>query len=70
MTIDLKIKPYEEIKKLIKNRNTTQKKVAECIGMSRTLLNIKINRVGGRDFTTTEAKKLADYLNVKVDDFF
>ncbi|HCX0659232.1 TPA: helix-turn-helix transcriptional regulator, partial [Staphylococcus aureus] len=51
-------------------KGTNQKEVAKAIGMSRSLLSIKINRINGRDFTTSEAKKLADHLNVKVDDFF
>ena len=67
MTTDVVEKP---IKSLIALKGTNQKEVAEAIGMSRSLLSIKINRINGRDFTTSEAKKLADHLNVKVDDFF
>ncbi|HHW5248645.1 TPA: helix-turn-helix transcriptional regulator [Staphylococcus aureus] len=63
-------KPYLKIKSLIALRGTNQKEVAKAIGMSRSLLSIKINRINGRDFTTSEAKKLADFLEVKVDDFF
>lgn len=70
MTTKLIEKPYLKIKSLIALKGTSQKEVAEKIGMSRSLLSIKINRIDGRDFTTTEAKKLADYLGVKVDDFF
>ncbi|EUH85007.1 hypothetical protein Q099_02651, partial [Staphylococcus aureus M1020] len=62
--------PYLKIKSLIALKGTNQKEVAKAIGMSRSLLSIKINRINGRDFTTSEAKKLADHLNVKVDDFF
>ena len=67
MTSTLAEKPYLKIKSLIALNGTNQKEVAKTIGMSRSLLSIKIN---GRDFTTSEAKKLADYLGVKVDDFF
>ncbi|MGX0037037.1 transcriptional regulator with XRE-family HTH domain [Staphylococcus auricularis] len=70
MTSTLAEKPYLKIKSLIALNGTNQKEVAKAIGMSRSLLSIKINRINGRDFTTSEAKKLADYLGVKVDDFF
>lgn len=70
MTSTLAEKPYLKIKSLIALNGTNQKEVAKTIGMSRSLLSIKINRINGRDFTTSEAKKLADYLGVKVDDFF
>ena len=70
MTSTLAEKPYLKIKNLIALNGTNQKEVAKAIGMSRSLLSIKINRINGRDFTTSEAKKLADYLGVKVDDFF
>lgn len=65
-----KVEPYKKIKSYIALYGLTQKQVADDIGMSRTLLNIKINRIEGRDFSTSEAKQLADYLGVKVDDFF
>ncbi len=51
-------------------KELTKKKLLKQSEMSRSLLSIKINRINGRDFTTSEAKKLADHLNVKVDDFF
>ncbi|MDC6328258.1 helix-turn-helix transcriptional regulator [Staphylococcus auricularis] len=70
MTSTLAEKPYLKIKSLIALNGTNQKEVAKAIGMSRSLLSIKINRINGRDFTTSEAKKLADYLGVKVADFF
>ena len=70
MTIGIAGKPYLKIKSLIALKGTSQKEVAKAIGMSRSLLSIKINRIDGRDFTTSEAKKLADYLGVKVDEFF
>ncbi|WP_086037233.1 helix-turn-helix transcriptional regulator [Staphylococcus aureus] len=70
MTTSVADKPYLKIKSLIALKGTNQKEVAKAIGMSRSLLSIKINRINGRDFTTSEAKKLADHLNVKVDVFF
>ncbi|MEC5301093.1 MULTISPECIES: helix-turn-helix transcriptional regulator [Staphylococcus] len=70
MVIKTKVQPYNKIKSYIALYDLTQKQVADDIGMSRSLLNIKINRIEGRDFSTSEAKILADYLGIKVDDFF
>lgn len=70
MVIKTKVQPYNKIKSYIALYGLTQKQVADDIGMSRSLLNIKINRIEGRDFSTSEAKTLADYLEIKVDDFF
>lgn len=70
MVIKTKVQPYNKIKSYIALYDLTQKQVADDIGMSRSLLNIKINRIEGRDFSTSEAKTLADYLGIKVDDFF
>lgn len=68
--IKKRVKPYHKIKAIIVSKGLKQKEVAEAIGMNRTLLNIKLNRIDGRDFTTCEAKKLAEFLKVKIDDFF
>ncbi|MFQ3801731.1 helix-turn-helix transcriptional regulator [Staphylococcus saprophyticus] len=70
MVIKTKVQPYNKIKSYIALYGLTQKQVADDIGISRSLLNIKINRIEGRDFSTSEAKTLADYLGIKVDDFF
>ncbi|CDR26479.1 helix-turn-helix transcriptional regulator [Staphylococcus schweitzeri] len=67
MTNTIKAKPYNKVKAIIIKKGFKQKDIAEKIGMNRSLLNIKINV---RDFKTGEAKKLAELLDIKIDDIF
>lgn len=62
--------PYFKLKGLIVSSGLKQSEVAEMIDMDRSLFNLKVNRKKGRDFYFEEAIKIAEVLNVKVDDFF
>ena len=50
--------------------NIRQKQMADMVGMDPSTFNFKINRTNGRDFTLDESIKIAEILDVKVDDFF
>lgn len=62
--------PYYKVKAIIIGRGLKQKDIANKNGMNVSLFNIKLNRINGRDFKTGEAKRLAEVLNIKIDDFF
>lgn len=57
------------MKAIIIGRGLKQKDIANKIGMNASLFNIKLNRINSRDFKTGEAKRLAEVLNIKIDDF-
>lgn len=63
-------KRYAVLKSILVEKNISQTKLADAIGMDRSTFNIKINRHQGRDFTLQEALKISKYLNVSIDDFF
>lgn len=71
MTVEQRIKdPYFRLKNELDRRGVTQEEIAEAIEMDRSLFNLKINRSKGRDFYLSEAKAIASYLNIKLDDFY
>lgn len=61
---------YYGLIKEMKKKGVTQSDLAKKIGISPTTFNLKINGTDGRDFKVTEAKKIADFLNIKFSDFF
>lgn len=62
--------PYYGLINSLKVSNLNQEDAAEIIHVSRSTFNQKLNRNGGRDFKLSEAKKLAQCLNISVSDFF
>ena len=60
--------PYYNLKTIMAKNNLTQKEGAKIIDITETNFSLKINRQKGRGFTLDEAIKLAEYLNVKVDE--
>lgn len=62
--------PYYNIKGIISKRGLTQADIADKMGMDRSTFNLKINRTKGRDFSFSEAIKLAAVLNENIDYFF
>jgi|GEM_PF-1913143 len=55
-----------ELKKILKQKRTTQVKLAEKTGLNKNYLNRYIG--GHHDITLKKAKKIADALDIKVDD--
>ena len=53
---------------LMKERNVTNKKLADIIGVSEKQLGYKIK--GKSDFKSSEMFKIADYFKVNIDDIF
>ena len=62
-------KPYHNLKGIIVSKGMKQNDIADKLGMDKSTLSMKINRYKGRDFTFSEASKLADLLGVKMEDF-
>ena len=62
-------KPYHNLKGIIVSKGLKQKDIAEKLDMDKSTLNMKLNRYRGRDFTFSEASKLAELLGVKMEDF-
>lgn len=62
--------PYNSLKGLLVKNNIKQKEMAKMIEIDPSTFNFKINRTNGRDFTLDEAIRMADILNVAIDDFF
>lgn len=52
---------------LVENK-IKQTEVAELLGITRELLNAKIN--GHKDFTLAQVKRLCEYYKISADDFF
>lgn len=61
---------YSNLKIILLKKDVTQKELAKEINMDRATFNLKINRTNGRDFTLSEAIKIAECLDEKVDNFF
>ena len=62
-------KPYHNLKGIIVSKGVKQKDIAEKLDMDKSTLSMKLNRYRGRDFTFSEASKLAELLGVKMEDF-
>ena len=62
-------KPYHNLKGIIVSKGLRQKDIAEKLDMDKSTLSMKLNRYRGRDFTFSEASKLAGLLGVKMEDF-
>ena len=45
-----------------------QKEVADLLGISRELLNAKLN--GRQEFTLSQVRRLCEYYKISADDFF
>lgn len=63
-------KPYNNLKGLLVRNDIKQSEMAKLINMDKSTFNLKVNRTNGRDFSLDEAIKIANILDVKVDDFF
>lgn len=63
-------KPYNNLKGLLVKNGIKQSDMAKLVGVDPSTFSFKINRKNGRDFTLDEAIKMAEAMNVKVDDFF
>lgn len=64
-----KAEPYYGLMIKMKKKGETQASLAELIGVNRTTFNQKLNRINGKDFYYSEAKQIADCLNISVSDF-
>ena len=62
-------KPYHNLKGIIVSKGMKQKDIAEKLDMDKSTLSVKLNRYRGRDFTFSEASKLAELLGVRMEDF-
>ena len=62
-------KPYHNLKGIIVSKGLKQNDIADKLGMDKSTLSVKLNRYKGRDFTFSEASKLAELLGVKMEDF-
>lgn len=62
--------PYYQLKMVMDKKKVSQKEIAGLLGLNVSSVNEKINRTSGRDFSLSEAKQVAEYLNVKLNDFF
>lgn len=62
-------KGYFKLKVFFKERGITQDKVAADLGISRTMLNRKMNR-NKTDFTLDEIRKLCEIYKLKGEKFF
>lgn len=62
-------KPYHNLKGIIVSKGLKQKDIADKLDMDKSTLSMKLNRYRGRDFTFSEASKLAELLGVKLEDF-
>lgn len=70
MTSELVLdKPYHNLKGIIVSKGLKQNDIAEALDMDKSTLSMKLNRYRGRDFTFSEASKLAELLGVKMEDF-
>lgn len=63
-------RPYYGLIKILKDKKINQEDAARIIDVSRNAFNQKLNRNAGRDFKLSEAKKLAQSLNISTSDFF
>lgn len=63
-------RPYYGLIKVLKEHKINQENAAKIINVSRNTFNQKLNRNAGRDFKLSEAKKLAQSLNITTSDFF
>jgi len=61
--------PYYKMKNFIDKSGYTQGEVADLIDMSRATFSIKINRKYGRDFSLSEAIRIAKALDGTLSDF-
>lgn len=62
-------KPYHNLKGIIVSKGLKQNDIADKLGMDKSTFSVKLNRYKGRDFTFSEASKLAELLGVKMEDF-
>ena len=62
-------KPYHNLKGIIVSKSLKQNDIAKKLDMDKSTLSMKLNRYRGRDFTFSEASKLAELLGVKMEDF-
>lgn len=62
--------PYYGLINALKANKLNQEDAAKIIHVSRSTFNQKLNRNAGRDFKLSEAKKLAQRLNISALDFF
>lgn len=62
--------PYYQLKMIMSKKGVKQSDIAELLDRDVSTINFKINRTSGRDFTLSEAQKLANFLNVNISDFF
>lgn len=63
-------RPYYGLINALKISNINQEDAGKIINVSRSTFNQKLNRNAGRDFKLSEAKRLAQRLNISVSDFF
>ncbi|MBG9983308.1 helix-turn-helix transcriptional regulator [Aerococcaceae bacterium DSM 111022] len=63
-------KPYFGLMDIMKRKRITQEQLANTLGMDRATFNVKINRTNGRDFTFSEAMKIAVELQEVAEKFF
>lgn len=70
MDATMERKPYYKLKNLIDEKGYNQYEIAQILDMPRTTFSLKINRTNGRDFTFSEAIRIAEILETTVSNFF
>lgn len=69
-TVEKHDMPYFGLMDIMKRKGVTQEQLANILGMDRATFNVKINRTNGRDFTFSEAMKIAIELQEVAENFF
>jgi transcriptional regulator with XRE-family HTH domain len=62
--------PYHRLKYIMDKQGVKQSDIASLLDKNISTVNQKINRSTGRDFTLSEAQKIAVFLNIDLADFF
>lgn len=70
MTAEKINEPYYRLKMVMNQKGVKQSDIAELLERDASTINQKINRSSGRDFSLSEAQKVAEFLNIRIRDFF
>ncbi len=60
---------YTKLKSFLGNKGVTQTELAKWLGISRTTVNLKLNR-RGTDFTGDDIRLICKKFNISADEFF
>ena len=70
MTAEKINQPYHRLKYIMSKQGINQSDIADLLEKDISTVNQKINRSSGRDFTLSEAQKIANFLGVSISNFF